>query len=116
MFDVNGSSSGTAVSHTAGEGTFTLTEPGSYVAVFHGNLAPATGATFPLSTTLSLQQDGAVVAGGVAQHTFTAATESATVSFGVPVQVTSAPSELEVTAQNGDFLYSAVTMSIYKIG
>lgn len=116
LFDVNGASAGTAVTHTAGAGDFTLTEPGSYAAAFHSNLAPATGASFPLTVSLALEQDGAVVPASVVQHTFNSATESATVSFNVPVQVTSAPSTLEVAGQGGDFLYSAATANIYKIG
>ena len=112
-FDVNGISSGTAVSHTAGSGDFTLSEPGTYVVTFHGNLAPASGASFPLNAVLSLEQDGTPVDGGVIQHTFQSAADSATVSLSVPVQVTSAPSTLELAAQGGDFLYSAATMTIY---
>ena len=37
-------------------------------------------------------------------------------SFSFPVQVSTAPAVLSVLAQGGNFLYSAVSMTIYKIG
>ena len=115
LFDVNGVSSGTAVTHTAGDSEFSLTEPGIYTAAFHGNLAPASGVNFPLNVILELQQDGTTVPNAVVQHTFHTSPDTATVAFSVPVQVTSAPSVLRVLGEGGNFLYSAVTLTVYKV-
>ena len=116
VFDQNGVTAGDAVSHTAGSGIFTVSEPGIYSVSFHGNCSPASGASFPLSTALSLYQDGPVVPGATAQHTFQSASDTATLSFSVPVQVTSVPSQLQVTAQGENFLYSLITMTVTKTG
>ena len=115
LFDVNGVSSGSAITHTAGDSTFTLSQPGIYTAAFHGNLAPASGANFPLNVILELQQDGTVVPGGIVQQTFHTSPDTATVAFSVPVQVQSAPSELQVVGEGGNFVYSAVTLTVYKV-
>ena len=87
-----------------------------YAVSFHGNLAPATGASLPETLTLTLQQDGVAVPDAIVQHTFQTATDTASVSFTAPVQVTNAPSTLNIVGEGGDFLYSAVSMSVYKIG
>ena len=115
LFDQNGVSTGAAVTHTAGDSEFSLTEPGIYAVAFHGNLAPASGVNFPLNIILELQQDGSVVPGAVVQHTFHTSPDTATVSLSIPVQVTSAPSVLRVVGEGGNFVYSATTMTVYKI-
>ena len=113
-FDQNATQSGTAITHTAGDSTFTLSQPGIYTAAFHGNLAPASASNFPLNVILELQQDGTVVPGGIVQQTFHTSPDTATVAFSVPVQVQSAPSELQVVGEGGNFVYSAVTLTVYK--
>ena len=115
LFDVNGQSSGAAVTHTAGSGTYTLTEPGTYAVVFHGNIAPASGVNFPLNVMLQLQQDGTVIPSAVVQHTFHTSPDTATVAFSTPIQVTSTPSQLQVVGTGGNYLYSDVTMTVYKL-
>ena len=115
LFDVNGVSSGTAITHTAGNSDFSLAEPGIYTAAFHGNLAPASGVNFPLNVILELQQDGTTVPNAVVQHTFHTSPDTATVAFSVPVQVTNTPSVLRVLGEGGNFLYSAINMTVYKV-
>lgn len=114
-FDVNGASAGTAIAHTAGSGDFTVSEPGTYLVSFHGNVSPASGDTLPLNILLELEQDGAVVSGAVAQQTFQNATDSATMSFAFPVTVTNTPSTFSVVGEGGNFLYSAASMSVYRL-
>ena len=114
QFDQNGASAGTAISHTAGSGDFTVSEPGVYTVNFHTNAAPTTGASFPLSVTLQLQQDGTAVPGAVVQHTFQEAGSSATLSFSIPVAVTSALSAFSVVSEGGGFLYSEAALSVYR--
>ena len=92
LFDRNGPVYGSAISHTAGSGTFTLSSPGVYAAAFHGAISPASGVTFPLNVTISLQQNGTVVPGGTALHTFHTSSDAANLSFSAPIAVSSAPS------------------------
>ena len=113
-FDVNGVSNGTGITHTAGSSDFTVTQPGIYTVAFHGNLTPASGAALPLALILELQQDGTAVPGAVVQHTFNAATDTATLAFSQPVAVSTTPSTFSVVGTGGNFLYSAVSLSLYK--
>ena len=116
LFDLNGPVYGSAIAHTAGSGTFTISSAGVYAAAFHGAFAPASGVTFPLNVTISLQQDGNVIPGGTALHTFHTSSDVANLAFTVPVPVTSAPSTLQAVASGGTFVYSAVGMTIYRLG
>ena len=115
-FDQNAESVGTGITHTAGSSDFTVTAPGLYTAAFHTNAAPASGVNFPLTVTLLLQQNGTAVPGAAAQHTFHTSADNATLSFSFPLQISSTPSVLRVMAQGGNFLYSAASFSLYKIG
>ena len=112
---MNGASSGTGITHTAGSGDFSVLEPGIYTVAFHGNLAPASGVNFPLNVILELQQNGTVVPGAVVQHTFHTSPDTATVSFSMPVEVTGTPAVFRVVGEGGNFIYSSVTLSVYKV-
>ena len=116
LFDRNGLSYGSAISHTAGSGTFTINTPGVYSVTFHGAIAPASGVNFPLSIAVTLQQGGAAVPGGTVLHTFHTSSDVANVSLAVPVEVSSAPSALEIEGTGGSFLYSAIAMTITRLG
>ena len=94
---------------------FTVQQPGIYSVAFHGNAGPASGATFPLNISLALEQGGAAIDGATASHTFNTAADTATLSFTAPVQITQAPAVLEVVGQGGNFLYSGIGITIYKI-
>ena len=115
-FDQNAESVGTGITHTAGGSDFTVTVPGLYTAAFHGNVSPVSGASLPLTVTLALEQNGTAVPGAAAQRTFHTASDNAALSFSFPIQITTVPSVLRVTAQGGNFLYSAASFSLYKIG
>ena len=116
LFDRNGLSYGSAISHTAGSGTFTLNTPGVYAVVFHGVVGPVSGATFPVSISITLQQNGSAVAGSTSQHNFHTSSDAAVLSFSVPVAVSTAPSTLQVVGSGGSFLYSTISMTIYRLG
>ena len=92
-----------------------MADPGIYSVAFHGNLAPASGVNFPLSVILELQQNGTVVPGAVVQHTFHTSPDTATVGFSIPVEVSSTPSTFRVVGEGGNFIYSEVTMTLYKV-
>lgn len=116
VFDQNGPSIGSAITHGAGSSDFAVSEPGVYTAAFHGNAAPASGVNFPLAISLSLQLNGTNVPGALTQHSFHTSSDTATLSFSFPVQVTTAPSTISIMAQGGNFIYSAVSLTLTKIG
>ena len=115
VFDQNGSSIGSGISHGAGSSDFTITVPGTYNAAFHCNAAPASGVNFPLAISLSLQLNGTNVPGALALHSFHTSSDTATLSFSFPVQVSTNPSTIRVMAQGGNFIYSAVSLTLTKI-
>ena len=115
VFDQNGSSIGSGISHGAGSSDFTITVPGTYNAAFHCNAAPASGVNFPLAISLSLQLNGTNVPGALALHSFHTSSDTATLSFSFPVQVSTNPSTIQVMAQGGNFIYSAVSLTLTKI-
>ena len=115
VFDQNAAVSGSDISHTAGESEFTIGTPGLYAVSFHGNVAPVSTASFPLTITLDLEQNGTPVPGALASHTFNSAADAATMSFNFPVEISSVPVTLQVMAQGGNFIYTAPAVSIYKV-
>ena len=116
IFDRNGLSFGSAISHTANSATFTINTPGVYATVFQGVFAPASGVNFPLPITVTLQQDGTAVPGGGVLHTFHTSPDTAVIPLSVPIQVSSAPSTLQLVGTGGNFLYSGVTMTMSRLG
>ena len=116
VFDLNGESAGTAVSHAERSGSFLLNEPGVYAVSFHGTISPASGDTLPLNLQFTLEQDGNPVSGAAAQEVLQTQNQYSSLSFSTVVSVTNPPSTLTVSGQGGNFFYSDVGMNVYKIG
>ena len=116
LFDRNGASQGTAISHTAGAAEFTVQAPGNYVVSFHATLAPYGCAVFPLSILIYLDNQGVQVPDTGVRHTFHTTAEAANVAFAQVVQVPSAPATLKFIASGGNFLYSDTAASIWYLG
>lgn len=116
LFDKNGLSYGTDISHTEGSSTFTVNQPGVYEVSFHGSFSPVSGANFPQSVGVSLQQNGAVVPGATSQYIFHTSAQTAALSFSTPVAVSSAPAQLQVVGDGGNYLYSTIGLSINRLG
>ena len=116
VFDRNASSAGTDITHDQNSPQITVGAPGVYEVSFHGTAAPAGTASYPLTVSLYMEQDGNSVPGAEAQHTFSAATDTANLSMSQIIQVPSPPSVLQVVGQGGDFLYSGTVMTVQKIG
>lgn len=116
IFDRNGVTAGTAISHTANTAPVTISQPGYYYVTFHGTFAPAAGSSYPLTLSAYLQQDGTAVPGAGTQHTFQSDNDTANLSFSQIVQVTSAPSTLEVVGSGGGYLYSDAAITVQQIG
>ena len=116
LFDRNGTSYGTAISHTAGSGSFTVNKPGVYAVAFHGRFAPVTGSSFPLTNSVYLSQNGSSVPGAVSNYIFQTSNGMANQTFSIPIAVQTAPTTLQVISQGGTILYDGVTLSIYRLG
>ena len=116
IFDQNGTTVGNSIAHTAGDSTVTIQDTGYYFVGFHATLSPASGVNFPLSITLNLYQQGAIVPGTSVVHTFQTSTDLANVAFSQILQVATAPTTLEIIGQGGDYLYTAISLSVYKLG
>ena len=116
LFDRNAATYGDAISHTAGSGTFTIQQPGVYMASFNGTMSPGTGASFPLNVGVSLSQGGSNVPGAASQHTFQSASEAATVAFTSPVTVSSAPSTVQVVTSGGPYVYGTTSLTLTRLG
>ncbi len=116
IFDQNGLSQGTAVTHATNSDQVVLNDPGFYTVSFHGTVAPADGGNFPLSIVLSLQQDGNPVPGANVRNNFQTNLDTATYAFTQTVQAVSAPSTLTVEGQGGNFTYSNIALTARKVG
>ena len=116
IFDRNGLSYGNAISHANNSAAFTINKTGVYMTSFQGVFTPASGVNFPLSITITLQQNGSNVPGGGVLHTFHTSPDAAVIPITVPVEVASIPTTLQLVATGGSFQYSGITMTISRLG
>ena len=116
LFDQNALSYGTDISHTPGSSTFTVNQPGVYEVSFHGSFSPVSGANFPQSVGVSLEENGSVVPGATSLYIFHTSSQTAALSFSTPVSVASAPAQLQVVGDGGNYLYSTIGLSINRLG
>ena len=116
IFDRNGASNGSSVSHTTSSANLTVQTPGYYNVSFYGTFSPSTTASLPLSVLLYLQQNGTPVPGAAARHSLLSKNETANIAFSQIVPVTTAPSTLQIVQQGGTVLYSDIGVTIQKIG
>lgn len=116
IFDKTALSYGPDISHSAGSSTFTINTPGVYAVAFQGSLSPVSGANFPQSVGVSLQQNGAVVSGATSQYIFHTSSQTAALALSTPVAISSAPTQLQVVGDGGNYLYSTIGLSIYRLG
>ena len=115
IFDRNAVTYGTAIVHTPGSAVFSIRDTGLYYTAFHGVVSPVSGAVFPLSLLLYLQVQGSETPGTSTRHTFHTSTDAASVSFSQVVEVSDVPVSLEVMAVGGNFLYSDISLTIFRI-
>ena len=106
---------GTAITHTAGTGTFTLTENGTYQVIYNTVVSDATGTTPPVSVGVTLQNNGTAITGTDSTATITAANDTATLSGNTVVQVTAAPVTITLNADNTNGEFSNTAISIRKL-
>ena len=116
LFDQNGTSYGSAISHTAGSGTFTINQTGLYRADFHGVVSAPSNASFPVSIVTSLTQNGSIVPGASVPHNFQNKTETSPISFSVALTVSTVPTTLQVVPVGNASLNSAFTLTVTRLG
>lgn len=116
VFDNNELSYGNEINHTPGSTDVTINQPGVYWIAFHGSFSPANGTTFPENMGASLTKDGNVVPGATSQYIFHTSAQTAALSFSTPLEVSSAPTTLQVVGDGGNYLYSTTGLSVYRLG
>lgn len=116
LFDKNGLSFGTDISHTAGSGTFTINQPGVYELFFRGFFSPMSDTGSPQSVGTFLWQNGTVVPGVSVQHIFYDFPQTAFLSLSTPIAVTSTPAQLQIIGDGGNYLYSTIGIFINRLG
>lgn len=117
LFDRNGASYGSAVSHTANTANFAINQPGVYTLAFSGSFAPSsTGTNFPLNITTVAQLNGTAIPGAASQHTFAEKGEVASQAFTVPFAVPSVPATVRLISTGGNFQYSNLSAALTRNG
>ena len=116
VFDQNYLSYGTAVSHTAGSGDFTVNQPGLYQIDYHGVVSAAPTETFPVTIVTSLEQNGAIVPGASIPGQFQDATQAIPQSFTVRLPITTVPTTLQVVGEGGSYLANSMSLNVTRLG
>ncbi len=116
VFDRNGLTQGTAVTHEQNSSDVVLQQPGFYTVSFHGTVAPSDGVDFPLSILLTLYQDGSPVTGANVRNNFQTSSDTSTYAFTQTVQAATAPSTLTVVSNGGSIQYNDIAITARKIG
>ena len=116
LFDQDALSYGSAVSHTAGSGDFTINQPGLYQVDYHGVVSAAPTETFPVTLVTSLEQDGNILPGASVPHLFQSSSESSPQSFTVLLPVTTAPTTLQVVGEGGSYLANSMALNVTRLG
>lgn len=116
IFNENPLVTGVSITHNAGSPDVVITQPGVYQATFQATATPTTGTTIPAEVTVRLYQDGVPVPGGTATHTFTSSTETATLSFSIPFQATSTPSNITAVVENDGITFENTAMTVVRLG
>lgn len=117
VFDLNANVSGTAILHTLGTSVVTLQASGYYLVSFHGVVAPAPSAisALPINVLIYLRLNGVIQQGISVSHNFQAGGQTAALAFSQVIPVSSTPTTIELVGEGGDFLYSNVSLSVYKL-
>ncbi len=116
VFDRNGLTYGSSITHTQGSSTFTITQPGVYLVSFHGVVSATSQNKFPVSMATSLMVNGSILPGATVPHVFQSVNDSSEQSFVVPISVTTVPTTLQVAASGGSYLADAISMTILRLG
>ncbi|HJA66443.1 hypothetical protein [Lachnoclostridium sp. An169] len=104
------------MTHTQNSGSIVIQEPGFYEVSFHGTFGSVSGADFPSTVSVYLEQQGQVVPGTNVQHTFHTTSDTSGLSFSQIVNVSEVPATLEIIGQGTDWFYSGITLTVNRLG
>lgn len=116
VFDRTAASNGSSLTHANNSADITVQKAGFYNVSFHGTAAPASGSSFPLSLTLTLQKNEESVPGGTVRHSFQSEGETVCLSFTQVVEIDTTPSTLRILAEGGNILYSDIALTVNRLG
>ena len=108
--------SGSSISHASNSPNITISSSGIYQVLFYSTVGVASGHTIPASVSVFLTNNGTTIQGSVGRHSFAASGELATVSFSIPVQVTTTPAVLNVVTDSAGFLFSDLSITVFRLG
>ena len=115
QFDVTAAQSGTDVTHTAGSGDVTITQPGTYFVQYGATVAPTGAASYPVTGIVTLSVNGQTQSAGAGMVQFDAATPARQISAAAVLNVTDVPATVQVISSGGNFLYSNATINVFKV-
>ena len=115
QFDVTATQSGTDVTHTAGSGDVTITQPGTYFVQYGATVAPTGAASYPVTDIVTLSVNGQTQSAGAGMVQFDAATPARQISAAAVLNVTDVPATVQVISSGGNFLYSNATINVFKV-
>ena len=115
QFDVTAAQSGTDVTHTAGSGDVTITQPGTYFVQYGATVAPTGAASYPVTDIVTLSVNGQTQSAGAGMVQFDAATPARQISAAAVLNVTDVPATVQVISSGGNFLYSNATINVFKV-
>ena len=108
---------GDAITHATPGSDEVIQTPGLYLVTFHGTVGLSSAVTAaPAESVTYLTQNGEMVPGALVQTRLEQSGTYQSVSFAVPIQVTSVPTTLQVVSQDAGILYSNVSMSVVRLG
>lgn len=106
---------GSAITHTAGEGAFSLNQTGIYEISYSTNLFNA-DTTLPKTVNIGLYVAGTRVPGSFAEQTLTAADQTVSIGVTIAVPVATAPAEVYLLNGGTGVTYNESILYIRKIG
>ena len=115
QFDMTATQSGTDVTHTAGSGDVTITQPGTYFVQYGATVAPTGAASYPVTGIVTLSVNGQTQSAGAGMVQFDAATPARQISAAAVLNVTDVPATVQVISSGGNFLYSNATINVFKV-
>ena len=114
-FDMNNAIVGTALSHTAGSDTVTISQPGTYFVQYNGTTYPANITSFPAVNTINFTLNGVTQSAGAAQTRFDSAAQAEAISAAAVFNITTTPTTLQVISGGGVYGYSDATLNVFKV-
>ena len=116
VFDRNAVVNGTAVSHAQNSASIVIQQTGFYQVSFHGTIGPTSGADFPMTVSMYLEQQGTEVPGTAVQHTFHTTADTSNVAFTQIIQAATVPTTIEVIGQGKNYFYGPVSLVVNRLG